>query len=502
MAMRTGQAFTVRGSDHFYSKLRDFACTGVPILDAEGALVSTVSLVMIDRGNRADYLFGQQLLGTAAQRIQRKLFEKRFADSMLVTVSRTEHGDFLSGDGLVAVDEAGIILGATSAVPKLVGVGNARGLTGQAFQSVFDVESDVLARVPDRVLSMPIAKGPALSLSVRLPGTAKHWRAAAPVSDASSHRRRLPPSLRQLATGSPTMAAVCKQAAAVFSTGSPLLLEGETGTGKSALITALLEADSAKAPVYRIDCATLGDTLADHEHLKLVLGQARVLASLPDAERRRATLVFDNIDEMSRPAQAELRMLMDNFEAEQLLPAIAETADVPCVIAVSRRPLASAVCESGFRDDLYYMLSAARITLPPLRVREHPEILAQVLAAQIAGKPIEITPEAVAAIRAHDFPGNVRELRNAMERALMVADGDRITPVDLRSTSIIAECAGPGTGPATIASSPRLTYDERTLILDALAASRWNVSEAARKLGMGRATINRKIKRYGVVRPS
>lgn len=499
MALQTGQAFTVRGADHYYAKLRQFACTGVPVLDAEGAMVGAVNLVSIDRGNRADYLFGQQLLATAARRIQRNLFEKHFADAMLVTLSRAGPDNVLSDDALIAVDEAGIILGATSSVEPLIGDTLPRTLKGQAFEAIFDVESQSLAHVPDRVLSMPMPKGPALTLKVRLPGVAKQQRAALAMPQ---RQKRLPPSLRQLATGSTSMAAACKQAARIFDARSPLLLEGETGTGKSALIAALLEAEDADAPVFRIDCATFGETESDREHLQFILEQARVLATMSDDHRRAATLVFDNVDEMPKTAQAELRRYLDELEDGLQLLDNACAAGMPRILATSKTPLGSAVHDGQFRDDLYYLLTKARVILPPLRSREHPALLAQVLAARIAGRTIDFSEEAIAAILAHGFPGNVRELRSALERALMTARSDRITPVELQDTSILQGglCAVPVDRAS--GTAPKLVYDERTLILDALTSCRWNVSEAARKLGMGRATINRKMKAQGISRPT
>ncbi|MCP1167698.1 helix-turn-helix domain-containing protein [Limimaricola litoreus] len=171
----------------------------------------------------------------------------------------------------------------------------------------------------------------------------------------------------------------------------------------------------------------------------------------------------------------------------------------PQLVALSRRPLMDAVANGRFRDDLYYLLTRARVSLPPLRDREQPEVLAQVLATRMTDRKIEFSVEAVALIRAHTFPGNLRELRAALERALMTLAGDRITPVDLRPTSIMMAEHVPAVQDARIRA---LSYDEGTLIRDALTSSGWNVTEAARRLGMSRATINRKIRRHGLARPA
>ncbi|SFR18607.1 sigma-54-dependent Fis family transcriptional regulator [Poseidonocella sedimentorum] len=491
MALRTGRAITIRGADHFYARLKPFACTGAPILDADGALVGSVNLVTYDLGAAAEHHFARQFLETAADRIQRRLFEQHFAQSMLISVSAGAEGQPLSGTGLIAVDEAGIILGATAAVARIAG-DRARGpLTGQAFQAVFDLESDALAKVPERVLSMPMARGAMMTFSAVLPqrdGAVSRG----PRPAAAPRRRRLPPSLRDLAVGCKLMAARCAEAEMLFRAGVPFLIDGETGTGKSALIAALAGA----APVLKLDCATMGDTSADTDILRAVLSQARVLALLPRSAQERVSVLLDNIAEMPREAQAELRRQLDELEAER---GGAEGAPLR-VVGLSRRPLADAVAEGLFRDDLYYLLAGAQVSLPPLRARRQPEVLAQVLATKLAGRRIDLSDEAAALIRAHLFPGNLRELRAALARALLSASGDRLTPVDFGPTSIVA--GGAVAAAAATDPAPMLSYDEPTRIRDALTSSGWNVSEAARRLGMSRATINRKIKRHGLSRPS
>ena len=104
MAMQEGSAFTVRGKDHFYSRLKHFACTAVPLVDAENEVVGFLNLAMIDREHQSDYLLAQQVLENAANRIQRILFEKHFGDSMIVSISPKNPSDLLKPNELVAID--------------------------------------------------------------------------------------------------------------------------------------------------------------------------------------------------------------------------------------------------------------------------------------------------------------------------------------------------------------------------------------------------------------
>ena len=492
MALQAGRAFTVGGADHFYRRLRAFACTGAPIFDAAGVLVGSVNLVSYDYDNPADHHVTQQFLATAADRIQRRLFEQHFSDSLLVTVSTAAPGRPLEGDGLVAVDEAGIILGATTAVDRLFRNGTSSALKGQPFQAVFNMDSDALVKVPERVLSMPRTEGAILNFSARLPGTDRKIHQRTVVPRPARRQRQLPPSLRDLATGCKRMAARCAEAQTLFKAGTSLIIEGDSGTGKTALIAALAEG----APVVKVDCAILRNDPLDTLTLRSVLSQAHVLAMMQERGPVRPSVVFDNIHELPAAAQSELRGLLDRFEDE----ALSGSENAPRFISVSRRPLIQSVAEGHFREDLYYMLAGGHLSLPPLRDRERPEVMAEVLATKIAGRRITLSDVAVGMVRAHAFPGNLRELRAVLEQALLTMSGDQITPVDLRWMPVLmTERLVPAVQGNCETGLP---YREGAQVQDALTSSGWNVTEAARRLGISRATINRKIKRHGLVRPN
>ena len=504
MALRTGHAITVRGADHYFSTLRQFACTGVPVLDANGGVIGAINLVSVDRGNRADYLFGQQLLAKTAHRIQRNLFEKEFNDAMLVTVSRGGRDHVLSEDALVAVNEAGMIIGATSTVSASLDGANAASLKGQAFEAIFNVDSNRLVNVPERVLSIPGNHGAALNLTVALPKGTTPQRVSKPLAPSPAPKRRLPPSLQQLATGSHSMAAACRRARNMLEDTAMLHLEGETGTGKSALVAALLHTDAPDAPVFDLDCATLGDCDADKDHLRRVIEQARVASTMSNGKGIHTTLVFDNVDELPRAAQAEVRRFLNDHEEHRRQRDDLGHGSRLRVISTSRKPLSNAVQAGHFRDDLFYLLTVSSVFLPPLRKREHPEVLAQALCAQLTGRTITFSPEAKDALCLTPFFGNIRELRGVLQNALATAQDNRINLLDLQQASVGAPLAAAIPEPACVIvpANPITAYDERSMILDALANSRWNVSEAARVLSMGRATINRKLKLYEIRRPT
>ena len=214
--------------------------------------------------------------------------------------------------------------------------------------------------------------------------------------------------------------------------------------------------------------------------------------------------MFDNVDELPGASQAELRRFL-NEQEEHLHQTDDHGHDSRLrVVSTSRKPLIDAVNAGHFRDDLFYLLTGSKVFLPPVRRREHPEVLAQALCAQLTGCNVTFSAEAKDALCRLPFHGNVREMRGALQNALATAQDNRINLLDLQQACVGAPLASAIPEPvcAIVPANPVTAYDERSMILDALANSRWNVSEAARVLGMGRATINRKLKLYEIRRPT
>lgn len=507
MALSEGDAFTVSGRNHYFSSLHPFACTAAPLFDAENQTLGAISLAMLDRNNSADYLFASQLLGTAADRIQRVLFEKKFADSLIISVSSADGRDLLKRDELVALNEAGIILGTTAGAHRLVGDKTPAALKGKAFELVFGTDAKAMESVPERVMSVRSKEGPVLNFSARTKRDKRvstvTGRTAKTVSSQKAKRTRLAASLRQLSIGSERMAALCTRALAHYRKGLPFLIEGESGTGKTSLIAAILEADKSNAArITTVDCASLGVTEQDKLYFQTLIEQARIAGSFGVADQEQIVLVFENIDELPEFAQARLRMLLGEIEAEGLLPAHQISELTPRIIATCREPLRDAVQDGVFRDDLYFLLANTVVRLPPLRQRERVEALVAEIARQLAGEEVVVTEEAKRLIACSEWPGNVRELKNALQQALMEGDGRHISPLDLPEPAITVSGANDIIGTKqSYSGQAKAPYDEQTLIQDALMGARWNVSKAARNIGMGRATIHRKMKQYGIARP-
>ena len=212
------------------------------------------------------------------------------------------------------------------------------------------------------------------------------------------------------------------------------------------------------------------------------------------------TLFLDEIGDMPRALQARLLRVL----AEREVLPIGATRPQPVrlrVIAATHCPLEAMVREGRFRDDLYYRLNGAHFALPPLRERRDLEVLvARLLADDGAGTVL--ADDARAALLAHDWPGNLRELRNVVDYARSVCLGGVIRLADLPE-----RLQGQGGRRATLAAPPSaaavaaIEHDAARQLRERLAAARWNVSAVAREMGVARMTLYRRMRRFGIVSP-
>jgi len=240
------------------------------------------------------------------------------------------------------------------------------------------------------------------------------------------------PALRQV------MAAIDRAAA----TDTTVLLEGESGTGKELCARALHDRSArAHGPFIAINCAAIPDTLLEAELFGYERGaftgaNQRKLGRFELAQR--GTIFLDEIGEMSMAVQAKMLRAIESRKIERLGGGASIQLDVR-IVAATNRGLRQAVTARQFREDLYFRLSVFPVEVPALRNRrEDIPKLAHHFVERVSrdvGKKITLSPDAVTELMAHDWPGNIRELQNALERAVILADGDTLLPQHLSLSS-------------------------------------------------------------------
>jgi PAS domain S-box-containing protein len=286
---------------------------------------------------------------------------------------------------------------------------------------------------------------------------------------------------------------------------STVLIQGETGTGKELLARALHGLSRrAEGPFVAVNCGALPDTLLESELFGYLAGA--FTGAEKDKPGRFAiaeggTIFLDEIGDVSPALQVRFLRFLQERTYEPLGGAESLHADVR-VIAASNRDLATLVREGAFRQDLFYRINVVRLELPPLRKRkEDVPLLVQRFIERLnraQGRGVSgISPEAVAILMAHDFPGNIRELENAVEHAFVLCGDGPIESAHLPAEFNAAP--KPSSRISRIAASPRAL--EAQAILDALRRNRFNRLAAARDLGIHKSTLFRKIKSFGLQLP-
>jgi two-component system response regulator HydG len=293
-----------------------------------------------------------------------------------------------------------------------------------------------------------------------------------------------------------------------------LLLGGETGTGKTRLARLIHELSSRRAdPFLVINCGALATNLIESEmfgHVKGAFTGADRDRSGKFADVRGGTLVLDEIDALPLASQAKLLRALE----ERVFEPVGSNKSQPVrarLIAASNRPLDKEIEAGRFRSDLYYRLNVVQFYLPPLRERRS-EIthLATTVVAELAGRngrPVQsIAEEALHALQAYDWPGNIRELRNVVERAVALCPRNEIQLADLpegihrASPGTAIRHSGPLQGSASAASLGQVRREaEAARIAEALERHGNNRLRAAADLGISRMTLYQKLHKYGLI---
>jgi two-component system nitrogen regulation response regulator NtrX len=310
---------------------------------------------------------------------------------------------------------------------------------------------------------------------------------------------------------SPAIRAVEEEIQYAARSDAKVLITGESGVGKE-IVARLIHQRSARGsgPLVTINCAGFPDSLLESEMFGHVKG------SFTDAHRDKrgwlemahgGTIFMDEVGEMSLRMQALMLRFLETGEIQRVGSERQTAALNVRVITATHRRLLDRIADKTFREDLYYRLNVVPLHVPPLRERrEDIPLLAQhsvnVLTSRDGAAARTLDPSAVDALGQMEWQGNVRELRNTIERLLILAPGPRITAADVGRLSGARPADGSPLG--ALLDLPRFEEfkdaAERAYLLHKLRGFNWNVSETARAIDMPRSNLYKKIERYGLER--
>jgi two-component system nitrogen regulation response regulator NtrX len=314
----------------------------------------------------------------------------------------------------------------------------------------------------------------------------------------------------EIVGSSPVIRQLVERIERVAPTGSRILITGENGTGKELVARAVhrLSPRAAK-PFVEVNCAAIPSELIESElfgHMKGSFTGAFADRTGKFEQADGGTLFLDEIGDMSPAAQAKVLRALQ----EGVITPIGSTRSVRVdvrVIAATNKRLEDEIAGGRFREDLLYRLNVVPIEVPPLRARrEDIPQLVQHFVTQLATAPglgaRRFAPGALDALERHHWPGNVRELRNTVERLLILAAGPEIGERDVRRLLEPVQADG-GLGDTLMAAETFESFKEsaeKAFLRAKLAEYDWNVSETARKLGMPRSNLYKKIERFNLTR--
>ncbi len=527
---------TCHQAEHFDATHISLTCTSSPLFAPDGQLLGVldVSALHSPEARESQHL-ALHLTSMYAQMIEDANFLRSFGSHWILRLGKSCGLVEVAGDVMLAFDEDGVILGAnTGARRRFGGVNGARStnsqLVGQTLMEVLDITMDAVWSVARGGSGMdaqgfwsyrhehyypsivpPRARlGGVSPARASLPLVVEH-AAAEPVDGRNPAR-----SLDRLVGGDGVMQRLISQSKRLVDRKVNLLIHGETGSGKEVLAKALHEySGRARKPFVAVNCASIPETLIESELFgytpgSFTGGKSKGMKGLI-AQSDGGTLFLDEIGDM--PLHLQTRFLRVLSESE-VLPLGAEQpiAVNLNVIAATHRDLRERVEQGSFREDLYYRLCGATLFLPPLRDRDDRQYLIETLAreeAQRLGFEPQLSAPALQLLLDYAWPGNIRELRNALRFALALSGDEAVMPADLP-----AEISTPRGVPAHASPRPASAIDsvvplavepptdsEAAHLLQALKKNKWSITSAAQELGVCRATIYRQMKRYAITPP-
>jgi len=315
-----------------------------------------------------------------------------------------------------------------------------------------------------------------------------------------------PAGVEGIVGSSRSMEDVLRKIRLVAPTRMNVLITGESGTGKE-LVARAIHALSPRngRPFLPLNCAAIPESLLESELFGHEKGAFTGATSARPGKLEGAeggTLFLDEVGDVSLAIQAKLLRAIEQKEVLRVGSSQVIQVDVR-ILAATNQDLKARVAEKAFREDLFYRLNVFGIAVPPLRERREDipklsEHLLDQLAREGGSTPRRLSPAALKALMSYRWPGNVRQLRNSLETAILVCRGDVVEPGDLPQEVTQATVPPSAHEPIPLPASRTLTEIERDAIRDALAKTGGNKTQASKLLGIGLRTLHRKVKEYGI----
>ena len=499
----------VHREEHFRSHNSGITCSAAPVFGPGDELVGVLNASAFSAPeNRNSQSVVYRLVQQNALAIENALFVEACKSAWILSISAPGDCWNLGEVHFLAFDDSGRIVAASRRLRA--GLFAGASLPSRRLEDVFDQSASALMK---RAHERP---GAPIPLRCLANGLLFEAQLRAPMRDVVT-----PPTLSvrrdfdALAARDPQVLECIERVKRVADRKLTVLLLGETGSGKEAFAKATHAYSQRRdKPFVALNCAAIPETLIESELFGYKEGAftgARTKGAKGKVQQSNGgTLFLDEIGDMPLALQTRLLRVLAEGEVVALGASEPEKVDLN-VICATHRDLAAMVRSGQFREDLFYRLNAAVFRLPPLRERsDRRDVIRQVLDEEMAtaGRQLQLPELALERLAAYPWPGNIRELRNALRFAVAVCDGDVLGeahfPESVTLSPAIGSCplqSAPLAQAMAPASQPG-TDDERERMLQVLRHCHWNISAAAERIGVSRSTLYRRMQRQGIVAPN
>ncbi|SEM63493.1 Transcriptional regulator of acetoin/glycerol metabolism [Pseudomonas sp. NFIX51] len=494
------QSLTIHQDEHFRGRHTGLTCSASPVFDPHGELLAVldVSSARPDVSRQSQF-HTMALVNLSAKMIESCYFLRYFDNQWLLRFHLQAESVGLFSEGLLAFDGEGRISAVNQSALNLLG--HVRGgLLGKPVEAFFDCSLDeLLGRASvNASASWPLRTRDGRHLFAVLRGQPRSVPKPLPPR-AVLERPRLP----EICLGDAALQDDFRKSLRVFERDVPLLINGETGSGKEAFAKAVHHASQrAEKAFVALNCAAIPESLIESELFGYRGGtftgarKEGMRGKLQQADG--GTLFLDEIGDMPLALQTRLLRVLED---RMVVPIGGEPQAVNVrIISATHRDLLERVRDGSFREDLYYRLNGLEISLPALRERSDKSQLLDFLLAQEAGdQQVSLDGPARQALLDFHWPGNVRQLRNVLRTLAALCDDGRI---GLEDVPAMIRQGRPAPMPAAAEEAGGYPLDdaERLALLNALEQQRWHMTHTAEQLGVSRNTLYRKLRKHGIAR--
>lgn len=494
------QSLTIHQDEHFRGRHTGLTCSASPVFDPHGELLAVLDVSSARHEvSRQSQFHTMALVNLSAKMIESCYFLRYFDNQWLLRFHLQAESVGLFSEGLLAFDGEGRICAVNQSALNLLG--HIRGgLLGKPVEAFFDCPLDeLLGRASvNASASWPLRTRDGRHLFAVLRGQAR--KVPVPLVPGAVVEER--PGLSGICLGDPALQANFRKALRVYERDVPLLINGETGSGKEAFAKAVHAASQrAEKAFVALNCAAIPESLIESELFGYRGGSftgARkegMRGKLQQADG--GTLFLDEIGDMPLALQTRLLRVLED---RQVVPIGGEPESVNVrIISATHRTLLERVQDGSFREDLYYRLNGLEVALPALRERgDKAQLLDFLLAEEARGETVLIEAAAREALLRFAWPGNVRQMRNVLRTLAALCDGGKIGLEDL--PAIIRQAQPPVMPKNEQPCEHPLEDAERLALLNALEHTRWHMTHTAEQLGVSRNTLYRKLRKHGIAR--